>query len=1348
MKNLEKLKARLPQFLQRSSQVGEGIESLSKLGALMAPDPETAVTVGAAMAFVGGSIKGLSKLLDGIVGSEESVWTHIEKAERIRTIRHLLFQKIYFEVIFDELERQNDKDRKFKLPPKAFDLLLEDYEAGIEHLTLRQLRNDPEIFDSYRIRLEGFLRFALPTGVNIEELGARLNEEARRRIIGALQNSPDLSNVFSFNTLAKIEETIDFLSQDRAISSHTNKKNSTSIPSLGSIGPSSDPVAQLEAIRKIVLPQGLDYNVQEYEKVSDKIGKQFAEARNELNTGSVAKAKILFEKLVDLLEDTSDVELIKIKARSLSNIGIVLLNYGNFENAYSFFEKAYELFPENENIATLHAFTQFERGDKENALQRLSQLVDQNPQSEGAVTMLAQLIAQFRTPAEAITLLESHPIESENWYDCVARSHFQAEDFLAAEESLKSGLSKYPDSAQLKSALASAIAIPLTKGVILHRAFRPAEQTKRLAEAYELYESALAPLRTKELHHELSEVLLNLASLGFALGKPDESLKYSTEALRIDSENPRALGVHSAAQLSASDHKGGLASARQLFERQPTEEHLLKLVAALMANRRYRDILQVIDDFERGHPGTKANPFIQGHKLEALQRGHRRNDAEDLANHLEQQFPDNEFILGVLADFHSGRNNLEKAETLYLAGIDSHRGKAEEIPLKFGLGDLYYHRREWKKALDCYLSVGDVVKYGPYFANVVHCHLEENNLSKANELISQFTRAESSSSILDLRSHIEFRLSNFQEAAVTLEQLVERAPSKHLNIRLAEAYFRNGDREAAYQIARDLYDEHPQDLELALLASQTSYAVGRNSEGFRFAINAYEKNPHDPRVKRLVLRVVIFDDEQVSLLDSEKEVIRVCLEEDDNVSKIKFERQPDGDVDFQPLLNEIRDHSEAMERFLDEYRENQAPLCVLAEHIGGDMWRAWVAMTSSTTGAIHMASGHNEDQQKQFESALLSFGNGVVVDLSALLTLQGLGLLGQAKSAFGRIIAPSNLITQIQASRDSILAQKKNGGSLIFDQGSFHFIKNNPEETARALGAIDEIISFLQTDFVVTRGLSPQVLEKWQHDESLLRLSDDIFFPIGVALSEGLPLFTDQAALRVVLGHLDGKEGYCSQDFLRALAHRKIIDEDCYEKAVIWLVSHNYNFVSIGVTTIISAFENDGRFAGDLTRKLLDRCAGLSARNTSTTRVLADAAARLWLEKHRRSEDRFELLKLLARSSGIYEEGSGQEVVFLRTLIRRLLLLPACVYGVLDVLGNELEDDRNGVAVWVWYLKSTLLRAIRGPEFRRNPIWEKTFRPWEHQRWIERLLYSIEPQRRPVPKELKRDNVKRGKRIR
>ena len=349
------------------------------------------------------------------------------------------------------------------------------------------------------------------------------------------------------------------------------------------------------------------------------------------------------------------------------------------------------------------------------------------------------------------------------------------------------------------------------------------------------------------------------------------------------------------------------------------------------------------------------------------------------------------------------------------------------------------------------------------------------------------------------------------------------------------------------------------------------------------------------------------------------------------------------------------------------YREGRLPFASFASLLGLSVPELWFACAQSNTATLRFSTGTDEDDV--YSDALLAKTDGIVLDLTALLTVKSLNLAESLLKRYPKVAVPQGVIDELQRayalrsmgpSPTSSLGKGADGGYALSEVST--------EGEAAQLEFLRSALEFAEA---FDRIPSYALLEADNADELVDALTasavaavyadDQNSTAVRVLVSDDIVL--SAYARSISVGAVN------SQDILRELLRSGTITEGDYSTAIERLSLLCYSFVRVSPDDLIRRFEATGWVSSDGTRAMLNTLRGPDCSEESAVSVAANLIARA---AGRASRIQTELILWLVLSA--LKQGRSRNSVlrkFKREIASILTLAPQLRDQILEIVDLE-----------------------------------------------------------------------------
>lgn len=315
-------------------------------------------------------------------------------------------------------------------------------------------------------------------------------------------------------------------------------------------------------------------------------------------------------------------------------------------------------------------------------------------------------------------------------------------------------------------------------------------------------------------------------------------------------------------------------------------------------------------------------------------------------------------------------------------------------------------------------------------------------------------------------------------------------------------------------------------------------------------------------------------------------------------------------------LSKIKTLLDARQRRISEvmrlYRKRNITLGVFARLVGSPLSIVWAGMVRSPDGIVIASSGAVEDARRETE--LLSSARDLVVDLTALLTFEYIGLLDRLTAGFQRVFVPQAVLDEINETLSADFFGPRPTMTVWKEGDQYVRQEITPEALEQGQKFLQGIRSFIESRAVVAPAAGLLDFARAKLEELQGILGREAIGAILVARERTLLLFSDDFGLRGVARNDWQVEGVWSQAVLVNLRDRGIVSDEEYREAIRRLALGNYYFVSINADDLMwMLIRNEMRPTYEVAR-ILSLLEGPDCSEESAVRIIADLIRKVWLE--------------------------------------------------------------------------------------------------------------------------------------
>jgi tetratricopeptide (TPR) repeat protein len=374
------------------------------------------------------------------------------------------------------------------------------------------------------------------------------------------------------------------------------------------------------------------------------------------------------------------------------------------------------------------------------------------------------------------------------------------------------------------------------------------------------------------------------------------------------------------------------------------------------------------------------------------------------------------------------------------------------------------------------------------------------------------------------------------------------------------------------------------------------------------------------------------------------------------------------DKDFSKFFRMI-DQQQARQRETAElYRERRLPLAMVASLKGANLFETWAALVNSSDLPLHMTTGDVAEFNRSLEAVRIN--NAIVVEITALFTLNALDLLDNLPKIFRRIIVAQAVLDKLEA---WIVEAERRSPYMTIREESGQYIREeiSEEMIASSKDFLSKIKSFVEghaEPLPAVKALDIPTEQLETYEEALGVSAASVF----VASELNLPLYMDDLGLSQFAAGPEWRvQGVSTLAVLWKMKSRGLLSAYDHCLALKRLILANYIVVNVNSQQLFWICQSEGKKATLSMKHILKRSLqGPEWEEASALLVAAEFSHRMWLEV-RELDDRFQLFDLIIEAVVSGREPERVKTLFKSALSKSFVHLPSAlplIYGRLDAL--------------------------------------------------------------------------------
>lgn len=1192
------------------------------------------------------------------------------------------------------------------------------------------LRGQCSLFDAYEQQLKGALRGAGVVWSEREKLAEEVSERARNRFKELLSKSAEpyatLRNRLNNEALEALpRKVVDEI--ERRGAKPTSQPHVIPTP-LGLpvpplVSDAIEPVARgVQALQEQLarVEQHLSSTAPVQTSAAFEVSVQlrankttFDRAKILLDQGKLTAAASLFETVVDELLPFSTEEAVHLRARAMANIGHCCHRQGSEVDAIRLFREAHVLAPSNVRLRVNAAVADLLEKNVEAAEATLHQLHAELPNESDVLELLAEAMFQRGARTEALALLESSPRSGEHYLSVLSALQLNLGRIAEAEKSAHELLLHFPESHQAQFAVALAIASPILNREDRAELISSADRV-RLREAASHLDAAVTIARREEQRGRLAMYLSNLCGVRSAIGEHDAAVAAGLEARGIDPNDLTLLQNLFVAQIMLERYDDAAATARQIGAMQPGTDAVSREMHALIGASRYEQALAAFHN-AAATPGVDSDPRLLALRVECLRK---RPDLDAAEGALAEAYTKVGRVMELLLEeawMRSVAHQHALADQLFAEAERVSEGR-DQVVARRRYGLYLHRRRRWAEAATRLIRGDEDPVMSVVATEYLQCLFELKRMPQVVEIGRGIIAAGIfRPAIWEMTAQALAVLGQLKDAEKLFHELVQHEPTEHQHLALAGICYRSRGLNAAIKVLEAAQIQHP-----------TSYYVHANLSGLYFARREYRKAfdaakraieiaPNRQEGHVAMVRILGAGNELV-LSEEEKLLLQESLGRSKAVRQ--FQMKLDGDeIDLTEVIEVLKEQSAHAQQAMQVYREKRLPVTMMAVIMGRPLIDVWLGITRSTVDRVFVASGTYEEQNAEHQ--LAGTAADVILDASALLTLQSLGLLPELGRRFSKVHVATATFEKFSEELDTLRSFAPSTSSMGYEGGRIQIVEYGPELHAQKLAILEEIVDYLESDVVSLEGLDEKSWTDWQ-DHKAAKLGAWILHPILIAKAKGWVYYSDEQGFRSLAQQSHGVAGFSTQAFMRALLDRQLVDDAGYHRAVLKLIAMNFDFISLSLNDILYDLKESGYVRTEVFGKLLRQLQTSGFRDEKSPWILGGVVGHLWFERSGNAEDRAEWIGLCVDSLNTAKDPALTLLHVLSGAGAQLAFFPEAFTALM----HFLCDSRR--------LSSELRRTVEAISFELVKVLANSARGIPHpvtaQRWRQMVAWFAQKQ--------------------
>jgi tetratricopeptide (TPR) repeat protein/predicted nucleic acid-binding protein len=260
--------------------------------------------------------------------------------------------------------------------------------------------------------------------------------------------------------------------------------------------------------------------------------------------------------------------------------------------------------------------------------------------------------------------------------------------------------------------------------------------------------------------------------------------------------------------------------------------------------------------------------------------------------------------------------------------------------------------------------------------------------------------------------------------------------------------------------------------------------------------------------------------------------------------------------DFSLMFKMLDERYARVSHIMNLYRENRLPLGALARLVRRSRRVVWDGLTSSPETKYFAASGHVEDIRRQ--EAAASGSDKITLDLSALLTLERLGLTDRLLAQFAEVLVPQAVLDEINQELVDMRLSGPKAGNIARDGARYAYQEETAESWQSQIAALERMRDFINSQTKVVPITGALEMGRERFDQLSEAVGEGSLSTMLVAKEHTSLLYADDLGLSHLARNEEGVESVWTQTVLVLARERGVITAEEYHEALLKLMLANY----------------------------------------------------------------------------------------------------------------------------------------------------------------------------------------------
>jgi transcription elongation GreA/GreB family factor len=300
------------------------------------------------------------------------------------------------------------------------------------------------------------------------------------------------------------------------------------------------------------------------------------------------------------------------------------------------------------------------------------------------------------------------------------------------------------------------------------------------------------------------------------------------------------------------------------------------------------------------------------------------------------------------------------------------------------------------------------------------------------------------------------------------------------------------------------------------------------------------------------------------------------------------------------------------EKVLEMYRAVSLPACTIARLLGRSDVELFRALVSDPSARVISSAGNDLELQQELQR--VSAATAVLVESSALVTLESLGLLSKLKQRFLLVQVTQQTLDAIVETTMNIHSEKRTGHIFSDSPGHIQLVEHSANEMNAEKEFYQRILDFVRSSAELVAPGAGQALGEYERTDIQTTLGTAAASTVAAASGTGILVYSDDLALRLAARNGHNVRSVWSQTLLQDLRDKGLITADEYHRAVVQLIEFGFHFVSVNQADLFWAIRESIWAPSPRVARAFATLAGPDCALNDAVNVALDVLHQVWGE--------------------------------------------------------------------------------------------------------------------------------------